>query len=263
LGMSLRTVRAVRYIQPLREGGSLPLLAETDDGKKFVVKMRGAGQGALALTAEIIGGEMARALGLRVPEIVLVELDAAFGRNEPDAEIQDLFKRSTGLNVGLEFLPGATVFDPAAGDVADANEASRTVWLDAFLLNIDRTAKNANLLMFERRMWLIDQGAALYFHHNWPTAMAKAALPFVPIRGHILLRWASEMSAAGAAARAVLTEARAREIVGLVPGLLLHAEGDEASDDERRAVYLEFFLTRLAHATVFEEEVARARAEVV
>jgi hypothetical protein len=261
--MALRTVKAIRYIQPLREGGSLPVLVEAEDGKKFVVKLRGAGQGALALAAEILGGEFARMLGLRVPEIALVELDAAFGRNEPDAEIQDLFRKSTGVNVGLEFLPGATVFDPAAGDVASIEEASRTVWLDAFILNIDRTAKNANLLLFERQMWLIDHGASMYFHHYWPTAEAKVALPFVPIREHILLRWATDIEGASKLAHKVLTKAEISRVIDLVPDQLLRAEGDEMPVSERRAAYVDFFVRRLESAKVFEEEIVHARTQVV
>jgi hypothetical protein len=227
------------------------------------VKLRGAGQGALALAAEILGGEFGRALGLRVPEIVLVEMDAAFGRNEPDAEIQDLFKKSTGLNVGLEFLPGATVFDAAAGDVAAVDEASMAVWLDAFILNVDRTPKNANLLLLKQQMWLIDHGASLYFHHNWPTADAKTGLKFEKSRDHILLRWAADIEGASRRAHEVLTEAEIRRIVDLVPSLLLFAEGDKMSEDQRRAAYVSFFVRRLEAAKVFEEEIGYARTQVV
>src|SRR5947209_9887609 len=150
--MALQTVNAIRYVLPMREGGSLPVLVEADDGKCYVIKLRGAGQGSLALVAEVLTGEIARTLELPVPGIVLINLDDAFGRTEPDPEIQDLFKASRGLNVGLEFLSEATVFDPASGDAADATLASRTVWLDAYTLNIDRTARNANLLVCRRKV---------------------------------------------------------------------------------------------------------------
>jgi hypothetical protein len=261
--MSLNVVKAVRYIQPLREGGSLPILAEGDDGKKYVVKMRGAGQGVLALVAEILSGEMGRSLGLHVPEIVLIDLDAAFGRNEPDAEIQDLFKRSVGWNVGMEFVPEATIFDAAAGDTATAVEASRTVWLDAFTMNVDRTAKNANLLKQRERMWLIDHGASLYFQHDWPHAFEKTGSKFPRSGEHILLRWATEMAAAAEFAHAKLTTEELQRIVGLVPDEYLLSEVGDVSADERRAAYLRFFVERLKEAKIFEEEIDRVRAEVL
>ncbi|HLI75800.1 MAG TPA: HipA family kinase [Acidobacteriaceae bacterium] len=258
--MSLRVVNAIRYISSLREGGSLPALVEAEDGGRFVVKLRGAGQGALALVAEVFAGEMARVLGLPVPEIALLNLDPAFGRQEPDPEIQDLFKGSRGLNVGLAFLPEATAFDPASGDVASSAVASGTVWLDAFTLNIDRTPRNANLLVCREKVWLIDHGAALYFHHHWPGAEEKIASPFAAIRQHILLPWATDVATAGAEARARLTRAKLERIVGLVPGEWLVREGEEATPEERRAAYLRFFTERLRQAAVFEEEIARARA---
>lgn len=183
--MALPVVNAMRYILPLREGGSLPVLVEADNGKLYVVKLRGAGQGALALTAEILTGEIARTLALPVPELVLLQLDEAFGRAEPDPEIQDLFKASRGLNVGMEFLSEATVFDPASGDTADAELASKTVWLDAYTLNIDRTPRNANLLVCRKKPWLIDHGASLYFHHYWPGFEEKITTPFAAIKDHI------------------------------------------------------------------------------
>jgi hypothetical protein len=239
----------------------MPILAEGDDGKKYVVKMRGAGQGVLALVAEILSGEIARSLGLHVPEIVLIDLDAAFGRNEPDAEIQDLFKKSTGWNVGLEFVPEATIFDAAAGDTATVTEASRTVWLDAFTMNVDRTAKNANLLRQKERMWLIDHGASLYFQHDWPHAIEKIGSKFPRSGEHILLRWATEMADAASFAHERLTTEELRRIVGLVPGEYLVSEDEDVSAEERRAAYLEFFVERLKEAKMFEEEIDRVRAE--
>src|SRR5580700_10739201 len=165
----LRTVQATRYVLPLREGGSLPAIVEADDLGLYVVKFRGAGQGILALIAELIAGEIGRALGLRVPELVFAQIDPALGRNEPDAEIRHLLKSSAGLNLALDYLPGSTMFDGAAGDVASAEIASMAVWLDAFVQNVDRTARNPNLLMWHRQIYFIDHGAALFFHHNWET----------------------------------------------------------------------------------------------
>src|SRR6201992_3185333 len=163
---SLRTVQVVRYVTPLREGGSLPAIAEADDDFMYVLKFRGAGQGIKALIAELIGGEIARLLGLKIPEIVLATLDPAFGRTEPDEEIQDLLKASTGLNLGLHYLSGAISFDPAV-NIVDPLTASRIVWLDCLLTNVDRTARNTNMLIWNKELWLIDHGAALYFHHSW------------------------------------------------------------------------------------------------
>ena len=249
----------MRYILSLREGGSLPALVEADNGKCYVVKLRGAGQGSLALVAEVFTGEMARLLGLPVPEITFVDLDEAFGRQEPDPEIQDLFKGSRGLNVGLEFLPGVTVFDPASGDTADAITASQTVWLDAFTLNIDRTARNANLLVCREKLWLIDHGASLYFHHHWPGAEEKIGTPFAAVREHILLPWATVGEEARAHAHDVLTAPALEAIVSLVPDAWLVREGEERSAAEVRAAYLRFFLERLKRSAVFEEELRRAR----
>ena len=163
----LRTVRATRYVTPLREGGSLPAILEADDSGLYVAKFRGAGQGPLALLAELVAGEIGRALGLKVPELVLAEVDAALGRNDPDAEIRHLLKASIGLNLALDYLPGSTMFDAAAGDAAASEIASMAVWFDAFTQNVDRTARNPNLLMWHRVLHFIDHGAALYFHHNW------------------------------------------------------------------------------------------------
>ncbi|WP_263377521.1 HipA family kinase [Granulicella paludicola] len=259
----LPKVKALRYILPLREGGSLPILAEADNGKKYVVKMRGAGQGVLSLVAEILSGEIARSLGLHVPELVLIDLDAAFGRNEPDAEIQDLFKKSVGWNVGMEFVPEATIFDAAAGDKATAEEASRTVWLDAFTMNVDRTPKNANLLRQKNCMWLIDHGASLYFHHDWPHASDKVGSKFTKSGEHILLRWATENDDAAQFAHEKLTVDELSRIVGLVPDEYLVSEAGEATVQERRAAYLDFFTARLDQSKSFVEEIARVRAEVL
>src|SRR5213596_940751 len=187
----LRTVRATRYVTPLREGGSLPAIIEADDLGLYVLKFRGAGQGPLALVAELIAGEIGRALGLNVPELVLVEVDAALGRNEPDEEIRDLLRASVGLNLALDYLPGSTMFDPAARDTADARLASQVVWFDAFVTNVDRTARNPNIIYWHKTLYLIDHGAALYFHHDWENAAEQfAGSAFPAIRDHVLLPWA-------------------------------------------------------------------------
>ena len=259
----VRCVNGTRYVAPLREGGSLPAIVEADDGRMYVVKFRGAGQGALALVAEVISGEIARLLGLCVPEIVFVQIDPAFGRNEPDAEIRDLLKASVGMNVGLEYLPGATTFDPAAGDEASPLTASLCVWLDAFVLNVDRTARNANLLLSDETLWLIDHGASLYFHHNWPTASAKAASKFEPIREHILLRWAADIAAASETAHTTLTSAKLDAILQLLPEEWLTSEGDAVTPSERRVAYREFLLRRLEASNIFEQEIAHARSQSV
>lgn len=255
----LRTVQATRYVLPLREGGSLPAIVEADDLGLYVVKFRGAGQGILALIAEIIAGEIGRVLGLRVPEIVLVELDPALGRNEPDYEIRQLLKASAGLNLALDYLPGSTMFDPAARDIAPPDEASLLVWCDAFTQNVDRTPRNANLLVWHRRLHPIDHGAALFFHHDWPSMSDKIASPFTPIRDHVLLPWASQIPQAGEHARAQLTPAAFDRILALVPDPWLDAIPGNLSAADRRAGYRDFFLRRLASATVFEQEAIRAR----
>ncbi|HET7360487.1 MAG TPA: HipA family kinase, partial [Salinimicrobium sp.] len=182
----LRTVTVTRYIAPLREGGSLPALAEADDDFKYVLKFKGAGHGVKALIAEMLGSEIARVLGLRVPELVFANLDEAFGRTEADEEIQDLLKASQGLNLGLHFLSGAITFDPAVTKV-DPEQASKIVWLDAFITNVDRTCKNTNMLMWHKELWLIDHGASFYFHHSWSNLEKHAKSPFSLIKDHVLL----------------------------------------------------------------------------
>ncbi len=243
----------------------MPALVDADDGRRYVAKLRGAGQGALALVAEIVTGELARRLGLRVPRLVLVELDPAFAKNEPDAEIQDLFRASSGLNVGLEFLPEATTFDVAARDTLGAEEAARIVWLDAFTLNVDRSPRNPNLLCWRGDTWLIDHGASLYFHHHWATAANKARSTFPQIADHVLLPFAEGQGGPAAAfAHGRITPAVLAEVLALVPAAWLvelsMAAGDEASPERRRADYLSLLCERLAFSAGFEEEIARARA---
>jgi hypothetical protein len=262
----LRTVHATRYVLPLREGGSLPAIVEADDLGLYVVKFRGAGQGILALIAELIAGEIGRALGLRVPELVFIEIDAVLGRNEPDAEIRQLLKASTGLNLALDYLPGSTMFDPAARDAAPSPEASLLVWFDAFVLNVDRTPRNANLLVWHRKLYPIDHGAALFFHHNWPGRESKIESPFMEIEHHILLPWANEIEEAAQVAHRLLTSALIADIVNQVPETWLEAiPGDAAPTDaaERRAGYIDFFTRRLAAASIFEQEAIRARTRLL
>jgi hypothetical protein len=255
----LRTVHATRYVLPLREGGSLPAIVEADDLGLYVVKFRGAGQGILALIAELIAGEIGRALGLRVPEIVFADLDPALGRNEPDYEIRQLIKASAGLNLALDYLPGSTMFDPAARDSAPPDEASLLVWFDAFTQNVDRTPRNANLLVWHRRLYPIDHGAALFFHHDWSTMQDKIQSPFPQIRDHILLPWATEIEQAARTAREKLTPGVLTDILAMAPDAWLVAIPGDLAPTHRRAAYLDFFTRRLASAHVFEQEAIRAR----
>jgi len=243
---------------PLREGGSLPALAEADDEFKYVVKFRGAGHGTKALIAELIGGEVARTLGLRVPEIVLLNLDEAFGRSHADEEIQDLLQASRGLNMGLHFLSGALGFDPVIHTV-DSRLASEIVWLDAFLTNIDRTVKNTNMLMWHKELWLIDHGSSLYFHYSWVNWKQHAVSPFPLIKDHTLLRWASQVAEVDSELKKILTEDKIREIVGLLPDDWLLWEGCEETPQEIRNTYNQFLIERIHHSDIFIKEIQHAR----
>ncbi|AEV98571.1 aminotransferase class I and II [Niastella koreensis] len=253
----IRTVNVTRYVTPLREGGSLPAIAEADDGFMYVLKFRGAGQGIKALIAELIGGEVARALGMKVPELVLANLDTAFGRTEPDEEIQDLLKASVGLNLALHYLSGAITYDPAVVKI-DARLASQIVWLDCLLMNVDRTPRNTNMLIWHKELWLIDHGATLYFHHNWPNWKEQALKPFAQVKDHVLLPQASQLTEVDAAFRAVLSPERIRAIVDLVPEEWLTTDLQEASAAERRQVYAEFLITRIASSHIFVNEAQHA-----
>jgi len=257
----LRSVAATRYVLALREGGSLPAIVEADDLGLYVVKFRGAGQGALALVAELVAGEIGRALGLRVPEVVFVEVDAVFGRSDPDAEIRHLLKASVGLNLALDYLPGSTMFDPAAGDAASAEIASMAVWFDAFVQNVDRTARNANLLMWHKQIYFIDHGAALFFHHNWETAEEKLTSPFAASQHHVLLPWASGIASAGARAKTILTADLLHEILAMVPDAWL--ETPAASATIRHEAYIDYLTRRLAASAIFEEEAVRAHQRLI
>lgn len=260
--IELRTVNLTRYITPLREGGSLPALAEADDGFKYVVKFRGAGHGTKALISELIGGEVARVLGFRLPELVFLNLDEAFGRTEGDEEIQDLLQASRGLNLGLHFLSGALTFDPVATKV-DAELASRIVWLDAYLTNIDRTFRNTNMLMWHKELWLIDQGASLYFHHSWDNWQKHALSPFAYIKSHVLLPDASHLAEADAALRPLLTDAKIQEIVSLIPDDWLHWEGSNETPREIRDIYVRFLTERRDHSENFVNEAQHARKALI
>jgi hypothetical protein len=259
--MEIRTVNVSRYVTPLREGGSLPAIVEADDDFLYVLKFRGAGQGRKALIAELIGGEVARTLGLNVPEIVFAVLDEAFGRIEGDEEIQDLLKASVGLNLGLHYLSGAITFDPLATTVS-AELASRILWLDCFLMNVDRTARNTNMLSWKKELWLIDHGASLYFHHAWQSA-DNARKPFSAVKDHVFLHAATSLEAADEYCKPLLTPARLQEIVSLIPDEWLGDEPAFENSDAHRAAYFNYLAARTAHSQVFVKEAAHARAALV
>jgi len=255
----LRTVVATRYLTPLREGGSLPALVEADDDGMYVLKFTGAGQGPKALVAELIAGELARALGLPVPEVVLVQIDPAFGAAEPDPEIQELLERSPGLNLGLDFLPGALSFDPAAWPELDQDLAADVVWFDALVTNIDRTPRNVNLLVWHRRPWLIDHGAALYVQHTWRDPGEHADRPFVEIRDHVLLPYASSIAAADARLGPRVTRHLLETIVAQVPDAWLAGERAFTSLAATRAAYVDYLVRRLAPPRAFVDAAEDAR----
>lgn len=256
-GQQIRTVNVIRYVTPLREGGSLPAIVEADDGFLYVLKFRGAGQGVKALIADLIGGEMARALGLRIPEIVFANVDPAFGRTEPDEEIQDLLKASTGLNLALHYLSGAINFDPVVNKV-DSLLASQIVWLDALLMNVDRTARNTNLLVWRKELWLIDHGASLYFHHTWTNWEEQSLKPFVQIKDHVLLPMAGEIERVDEKFRSLLTEEKIVSILDLIPDEWLVQEL-APNPGENRKVYQQFLLNRISHSQNFVKQVQYGR----
>ena len=260
--LQLRTVNVTRYISPLREGGSLPAIAEADDQFKYVLKFKGAGHGPKALIAELFGGEIARKLGLRIPEQVFANLDEAFGRTEGDEEIQELLRNSHGLNLGLHFLSGAVTFDPVLTKV-DPLYASQIVWLDAFLTNIDRTFRNTNMLMWNKELWLIDHGASLYFHHSWNNWEKHAQSPFELIKDHVLLPQASMLNEADLKCRALLSEEFLKNLPQILPDEWLNWEGSDLSPEEIRKTYSDFLLMRFAHSNVFIKKAIDARAALI
>ena len=256
--MDIRTVNVVQYIQPLREGGSLPAIVKADDGFLYVLKFRGAGQGKKALIAEFIGGELARAMNLKVPELVFMNLDASFSKTEPDEEIQDLLKFSVGLNLGLHFLSSAITYDPLVSDV-DAGTASKVVLLDSLISNIDRTAKNTNLLNWNKELWIIDNGASLYFHHNWPTWENHLIRTFPLIKDHVLLPKAACLSKASEEIKQVINIDVISEIVSNIPEDWLLSDGDVFPPEEIRAAYISFLTTKLSMLDVLVKEAEDAR----
>jgi len=258
----LRTVNVIRYVTPLREGGSMPAIAEADDEFLYVLKFRGAGQGVKALIAEIIGGEIARALGFKVPEIVFANLDEAFGRTEPDEEIQDLLKASVGLNLALHYLSGAITFDPTVTNV-DSRLASQIVWLDCLLTNMDRTARNTNMLIWHKELWLIDHGASLYFHHSMQNWQEQAVRPFALVKDHVLLPLASELNEVDTIFKAILTDELITSIVSLIPEEWLTDESGQETAEERRQVYRQFLISRVANSEVFVKEAQNARESLI
>ena len=238
----------------------MPAIAEADDGFLYVLKFRGAGQGPKALIAELIGGEIARTLGFKVPELVFAHLDEAFGRTEPDEEIQDLLKFSVGLNLALHYLSGAITFDPAV-IIPDAKLASEIVWLDCLLTNMDRTARNTNMLWWHKELWLIDHGASLYFHHSWENWEEQAVKPFSLVKDHVLLPLASQLEEADERFRTLLSSEKIRSIISLIPDEWL--VGPEEEPGSIREVYARFLELRLSHSDSFVKQAQHARASLI
>lgn len=258
----LRHVNVIRYIAPLREGGSLPALAEADDDFKYVLKFKGAGHREKALIAELIGGEIARVLGLQIPELVYAFLDESFGRTEGDEEIQDLLKASQGLNLALHFLSGSITYDPSVTSV-DSLLASKIVWLDAFVTNVDRTFKNTNMLIWNKELWLIDHGACLYFHHSWSNWETAAQSPFTFIKDHVLLPLANELEKVDREYKNILSETVLHSIVNLIPDEWLNWDGTTESPEQIRQTYFNFLNTRLQHSSIFINEAIHARKALI
>ncbi|GAB4188342.1 MAG: hypothetical protein OHK0022_00180 [Roseiflexaceae bacterium] len=257
----LRTVTATRYVTPLREGGSLPAVVEADDDGMYVLKFRQAGQGPKVLIAELLCGELGRALGLPVPEIVLIEVDPALGRNEPDEEIQALVTASVGLNLGLDYLPGALAFDPLALPQIDPALASAVVWFDAYITNVDRTPRNTNMLLWHRKLWLIDHGAALYFQHTWTDYQTRARSPFAAIKDHVLLPAANDIAAADAVLAPQITPGLIASLVAQIPDGWLGDVPAFADHAAHRDAFADYLLRRLEPPRAFVEEAINARAQ--
>ncbi|HEX3949359.1 MAG TPA: HipA family kinase [Steroidobacteraceae bacterium] len=257
--ISPRTVTASRYVTPLREGGSLPAVVEADDDGLYVLKFRGAGQGPKALIAELLAGQIGRLAGLPVPEIVFMMLPPDLARTEPDPEIQSLIGASGGLNLALDYLPGSVTFDPLVFR-PDPKLASSVVWFDAFVCNVDRTARNVNMLMWHRRLQLIDHGAALYFHHAWTQGEQHALTPFSLIKDHVLLKNAGLLEEVAAEMTARIDIQQVAELVELIPDAWLAEDPGFDGKPQQRDAYLRFFKTRLASSSIFVEEAIHARA---
>lgn len=259
---NMRTVQVTRYITPLREGGSLPALAEADDGFMYVLKFKGAGQGAKALIADLVGAELARLAGLKVPELVFAHLDEAFGRTEPDEEIQDLLRASEGINLGVHYLGGSISYDPAVSKV-DSLLASTIVWLDAFITNVDRTARNTNMLSWHQELWLIDFGASLYFHHAWDNWQEQSLKPFLAIKEHVLLAFADEVEEVSKNMQTIFNKDNFTSILELVPDNWLQQFDEDADVVAKRKVYVDFLMSRLQHADIFVNEIHNARKALI
>jgi hypothetical protein len=257
--LKLRTVTASRYVTPLREGGSLPAIVEANDDGLYVLKFRGAGQGPKALIAELLAGEIGRLAGLPIPEIVFLDLPAELARTEPDAEIQSLIRASVGLNIGLDYLPGSVTFDPLVF-VPDEQLASAIVWFDAFVCNVDRTARNVNMLIWHRRLWLIDHGASLYFHHAWTQHDQHATNPFPLIRDHVLLKYAAVLNEVDERLKSSFTAGRLADIVQSIPDSWLPDDRGFPGKDAQREAYLHYFTDRLRSSGCFVQEAIRARS---
>lgn len=254
---TLRNVTVTRYIEPLKEGGSLPGLVEADDNFKYVLKFKGAGQGYKALVAELIGGLLAKALDLKIPELVFAHLDESFGRTEPDQEIQDLLRASEGCNLALHFLSGAITFDPVVNRPA-ADLATKIVWLDALIFNVDRTARNTNMLMWKHELWLIDHGAALYFHHSWDNWEDYINRPFAQIKDHVLLPFIQDIDSIDHLFKKRLTPEVIAEIVHQIPDNWLENDGDHKTASEKKAVYTTLLTQRVQQSVHFLNAIKNA-----
>ena len=241
----IELLTGTRYVVPLREGGSLPAIVDTDGGGSFVVKFRGAGQGMKALVAEALAAGIGVTLGLPIPRPAIIELGSGFGESEPDPEIQDILRGSTGKNFGLAYLPGALAFDPATDMAVDPELAAAIVWFDAFITNVDRTSRNTNLLLWHDQLWLIDHGASLYFHHRWEGWRDRIQTRFAPIKDHVLLPVAADLLAADARLRPLLTEEIINAIVADIPEEWLGNENEFADVAAHRAAYVYYLLARL------------------
>ncbi len=257
----VRTVKAMRYVTPLREGGSLPAIIEADDLGTYVLKFRGAGQGPKVLIAELLGGEIGRLLGLPIPETVFVEVDPALGRNEPDPEIKALIDGSAGLNLALDFLPGSFGYDPRLAPPEPAL-ASAIVWFDALITNVDRTVRNTNMLLWHRKLWLIDQGASFYFQYGGPDFAARSRNPFLAIREHVLLPYAGQLTQSDELLAPLLSSERLDAILALLPDAWLQ-DAHFPGPDEQRAAYRAYLLDRLQAPRGFVEEAIRAHDRLV
>ncbi len=256
--LEIRTVNVMQYVQPLREGGSMPAIVKADDGFLYVLKFKGAGQGKKALIAEFIGGELARAIGLKIPELVFLELDDSFSKTEPDEEIQDLLKFSVGLNLGLHFLSSAITYDPLVSEI-DGFTASKVVLLDSIISNIDRTPRNPNLLHWNKELWVIDNGASFYFHHDWSNWKNHLTRTFPMVKGHVLLDKASHLAEVAKELPQMLSAEKIIEIVNTLPEEWLKNDAEDLSADEMRAAYIEFITAKLSMIDLLAKEAQDAR----